>query len=108
MIQTPLLLHQKSGIAFLSDQKIPNGQSTHNLWANSCPGSTFNSRHIITNKVVGSFEFLLTNTPLGGLLVDDMGLGKTIQAIALIVTSKEWLITNPQHSTPTIIICPPL
>ncbi|MBW0514292.1 hypothetical protein O181_054007 [Austropuccinia psidii MF-1] len=36
-----------------------------------------------------------------------MGLGKTIQAIAVIGTSKERLITNPQHSTPTIIICPP-
>ncbi|MBW0487650.1 hypothetical protein O181_027365 [Austropuccinia psidii MF-1] len=36
-----------------------------------------------------------------------MGLGKTIQAIALIGTSKEKLITNPQCSTPTIIICPP-
>ncbi|MBW0520551.1 hypothetical protein O181_060266 [Austropuccinia psidii MF-1] len=36
-----------------------------------------------------------------------MGLGKTIQAIALIGASKEWLITNPQCSTPTIIIFPP-
>ncbi|MBW0480425.1 hypothetical protein O181_020140 [Austropuccinia psidii MF-1] len=36
-----------------------------------------------------------------------MGLGKTIQAIALIGTSKERLITNPQCSTPTIIIWPP-
>ncbi|MBW0501177.1 hypothetical protein O181_040892 [Austropuccinia psidii MF-1] len=36
-----------------------------------------------------------------------MGLGKTIQAIALIGTSKECLITNPQHSMPTIIIFPP-
>ncbi|MBW0528693.1 hypothetical protein O181_068408 [Austropuccinia psidii MF-1] len=71
------------------------------------PGSTFNARHIITDKVVSSFESLLTNTPLGGLLADDMGLGKPIQAIALIGTSKEQLITNPQCSTPTIIICPP-
>ncbi|MBW0562837.1 hypothetical protein O181_102552 [Austropuccinia psidii MF-1] len=70
-------------------------------------GSTFNSRHIITNKVVSPFESLSTNTPLGGLLADDMGLGPTIQAIALIGTSKERLITNPQRSTPTIIICPP-
>ncbi|MBW0522434.1 hypothetical protein O181_062149 [Austropuccinia psidii MF-1] len=37
----------------------------------------------------------------------DMGLGKTIQAIALIGTSKELLITNPHCSTPTIIICLP-
>ncbi|MBW0514645.1 hypothetical protein O181_054360 [Austropuccinia psidii MF-1] len=36
-----------------------------------------------------------------------MGLDKTIQAIALIGTSKEWLITNPHRSMPTIIICPP-
>ncbi|MBW0519083.1 hypothetical protein O181_058798 [Austropuccinia psidii MF-1] len=56
---------------------------------------------------VSSFKSLSTNTPLGGLLADDMGLGKTIQAISLIDTSKEWLITNPQCSTPTIIICPP-
>ncbi|MBW0499663.1 hypothetical protein O181_039378 [Austropuccinia psidii MF-1] len=34
-----------------------------------------------------------------------MGLGKTIQAIALIGTSKEQLITNSQCSMPTIIIC---
>ncbi|MBW0510854.1 hypothetical protein O181_050569 [Austropuccinia psidii MF-1] len=68
---------------------------------------TFNARHIITNKVVSSFESLSTNTPLGGLLVDDMGLGKTIQTTSVIATSKERLITNPHCSTPTIIICTP-
>ncbi|MBW0486473.1 hypothetical protein O181_026188 [Austropuccinia psidii MF-1] len=107
MVQTPLLPHQKNGLAFLWYQKIPNGQSTHNLWATSPPGSTFTSRNIIAKTIVSSFESLLTNTPLGGLLADDMGLGKSIQAIALIGTCKEWLIKNPQHSTPTIIICPP-
>ncbi|MBW0465508.1 hypothetical protein O181_005223 [Austropuccinia psidii MF-1] len=65
----------------------------------SC-GSTFNSRNIIKNKVVSSFKSLSTNTPLGGLLAHDMGLGITIQAIALIGTSKEWLITKPKLSTP--------
>ncbi|MBW0568598.1 hypothetical protein O181_108313, partial [Austropuccinia psidii MF-1] len=74
MIQTPLLPHQKTGLAFLWDQEIPNGQSAGNLWTTSPPGSTFNSRNIITNKVISSFESLLTNTPLGGLLADDMGL----------------------------------
>ncbi|MBW0508636.1 hypothetical protein O181_048351 [Austropuccinia psidii MF-1] len=73
----------------------------------SPPGSTFNARHIITNKVISSFKSLLTNTPLEGLLAENMGLGKTIQAIVLIGTSKEQLITNPQCSTPTINICPP-
>ncbi|MBW0510868.1 hypothetical protein O181_050583 [Austropuccinia psidii MF-1] len=107
IIQTPLLPHQKTGLAFLWDREIPNGQSAHNLWATSPPGSTFNARHIITNKVVSSFESLLTNTPLGGLLADDMGLGKTIQALALIGTSKEPMIANPHGSTPTMIICPP-
>ncbi|MBW0550274.1 hypothetical protein O181_089989 [Austropuccinia psidii MF-1] len=107
MIQTPLLPHQKTGLAFLWDQEIPNGQSTLRLWATSPPGSTFNARHIITNKVVTSFESLLTNTPLGRLLADDMGLGKTIQAISLIGTSKEQLIENPHCSTPTMIIYPP-
>ncbi|MBW0482553.1 hypothetical protein O181_022268 [Austropuccinia psidii MF-1] len=91
----PLLPHQKTRLAFLWDQEMPNGKSASNLWATSPPGSTFNSRHIITNRVVSSFQSLLTNTPLGGLLADDMGLGKTIQAIALIGTSKEGLITNP-------------
>ncbi|MBW0491944.1 hypothetical protein O181_031659 [Austropuccinia psidii MF-1] len=57
--------------------------------------------------VISTFESLLTNTPLGGLLADDMGLGKTIQAIALIGTSKEQFISNPHLSTPTMIICPP-
>ncbi|MBW0552106.1 hypothetical protein O181_091821 [Austropuccinia psidii MF-1] len=95
IIQTPLLPHQNTGLAFLWDQEIPNGQSARKLWATSPPGSTFNARHIITNKVVSSFESLLTNTPLGGLLTDDMGLGKTIQAIALIGTSKERMIANP-------------
>ncbi|MBW0532918.1 hypothetical protein O181_072633 [Austropuccinia psidii MF-1] len=89
MIQTPLLPHQKTGLAFLWDKEIPNGQSACSLWATTPPGSTFNARHIITDKVVSPFESLLTNTPLGGLLADDMGLGKTIQAIALIGTSKE-------------------
>ncbi|MBW0518598.1 hypothetical protein O181_058313 [Austropuccinia psidii MF-1] len=102
MIQTPLLPHQKTRLAFLWDREIPNGKSACNLWATSPPESTFNARHIITNKVVSSFESLSTNTPLGGLLADDMGLGKIIQVIALIVTSKEQLITNP--NTP----CPPL
>ncbi|MBW0475545.1 hypothetical protein O181_015260 [Austropuccinia psidii MF-1] len=78
-----------------------------NLWANSPPGSTFNARHIITNKFVSSFKSLLTNTPLGGLLADDMGLGKIIQDIVLIGTSKERLITNAHCYTPTIIICTP-
>ncbi|MBW0590699.1 hypothetical protein O181_130414 [Austropuccinia psidii MF-1] len=107
IIHTPLLPHQKTGLAFLWDREIPNGQSAHNLWATSPPGSTFNARHIITNKVVSSFEYLSTNTPLGGLLADDMGLGKTIQAIALIGKSKERMIANPHCSMPTMIICPP-
>ncbi|MBW0558939.1 hypothetical protein O181_098654 [Austropuccinia psidii MF-1] len=106
-IITPLLHHQKTGLAFLCNQEIPNGQSAHQPWAISPPGSTFNARNIITNTVVSSFELLLTNTPLGGLLVDDMVLGTTIKAIALIGTSKERLITNPHCSTPTMIIFPP-
>ncbi|MBW0536890.1 hypothetical protein O181_076605 [Austropuccinia psidii MF-1] len=106
IIQTALLPHQKSGLAFLWDREIPNGQSAHNLWTTSPPGSTFNARNISTNKVVSSFESLSTNTPLGGLLADNMGLGKTIQAIALIGTSKERLISNPHRSMPTMIICP--
>ncbi|MBW0589285.1 hypothetical protein O181_129000 [Austropuccinia psidii MF-1] len=107
MIQTPLLPHQKTRIAFLWDQEIPKGQSARNLWDTSPPGSTFNARKIIVNKGFSSFESLLTNTPLGGLLADDIGLVKTIQAIALIGTSKEWLITNQKRSTPDIIIYPP-
>ncbi|MBW0565829.1 hypothetical protein O181_105544 [Austropuccinia psidii MF-1] len=74
---------------------MPNEQSSHTLWATSPPGSTFKARHIITNRVVSSFESLLTNKPLGGVLVDDMGLGNTIQANALIGTSKEQLIEIP-------------
>ncbi|MBW0540465.1 hypothetical protein O181_080180 [Austropuccinia psidii MF-1] len=104
IIQTPLVPLQKSGLAFLWDQEIPNGKSAHNLWDTSPPGSTFDSRHIITDKVVRSFESLLTNTPLGGLLANDMGLDKAIQAIALIGTSKERLITNPQCSTSQIVV----
>ncbi|MBW0569158.1 hypothetical protein O181_108873 [Austropuccinia psidii MF-1] len=107
IIQTLLLPHQKTGIAFLWDQEILNGQSARTLWATPPPGYTFNARHIITNKVFSSFESLSINTPLGGLLADDMGLGKTIQAIALIHTSKQWMIANPHRSTPTMIICPP-
>ncbi|MBW0473646.1 hypothetical protein O181_013361 [Austropuccinia psidii MF-1] len=67
-------------------------------------GSTFNARHIIKNKVVSSFEYLLANAPLGGLLTDDIRLGITIKAISFICTIKEQLITNPQRSTLTIII----
>ncbi|MBW0528130.1 hypothetical protein O181_067845 [Austropuccinia psidii MF-1] len=52
IIQTPLLPHQKTGLAFLWDREIPNGQSAHKLLATSPPESTFNARHIITNKVV--------------------------------------------------------
>ncbi|MBW0531786.1 hypothetical protein O181_071501 [Austropuccinia psidii MF-1] len=89
IIKTPLLPHQKTGLAFLWDRDIPNGQSSRNLWATSPPGSPFNSRNIITNKVISLFESLSTNTPLGGLLADDIGLGKTIQANALTSTSKQ-------------------
>ncbi|MBW0574626.1 hypothetical protein O181_114341 [Austropuccinia psidii MF-1] len=103
MIQTPLLPHQSTGLAFLWDQEIPDGQSAHNLWASSPPRTTFNARHIIKKKVFSSFESLFTNTPLGGLLVDDMELVKTIQAIALIGTSNEQLITNPHFSMPTLL-----
>ncbi|MBW0582985.1 hypothetical protein O181_122700 [Austropuccinia psidii MF-1] len=46
IIQTPLLSHQKTGLAFLWDREIPNGQSARNLWATLPPGSTFNARHI--------------------------------------------------------------
>ncbi|MBW0549511.1 hypothetical protein O181_089226 [Austropuccinia psidii MF-1] len=94
IINTPRLPHQKSKLAFLWDQEIPNGQSSCNLWATAPTGSTLNSSNIITRKVISSFESLLSNTPLGGLLEDDMRLGKTIQAISLIGTSKEWLITK--------------
>ncbi|MBW0506207.1 hypothetical protein O181_045922 [Austropuccinia psidii MF-1] len=90
----------------------PHDDSSQFHYSNPPPPSSkdwtsFSLGHIITNKVVSSFNSLSTNTPLGGLLADDMGLGKTIQAIALIGTSKEWLIPNPQCSTPTIIVCPP-
>ncbi|MBW0556142.1 hypothetical protein O181_095857 [Austropuccinia psidii MF-1] len=89
MIQTPLLPHQKTVLAFLWDQEIPYGQSAFKLWVTSPPGCTFNARNIITNKVISSFECLKTNTHLGGLVADDMGLSKTIQAIALIGTSEK-------------------
>ncbi|MBW0527133.1 hypothetical protein O181_066848 [Austropuccinia psidii MF-1] len=56
--QTPLLPHQKIGLAFLWDREIPNGQSARNLWATSPPGSTFKARYILTNKVISSFESL--------------------------------------------------
>ncbi|MBW0529301.1 hypothetical protein O181_069016 [Austropuccinia psidii MF-1] len=98
MIKTPLLPHQRTQLAFLWDQEITNGKSACNLWATSPPGSTFNSRHIITNKVISSFKLLLTNNSLEGLLMYDMGLSKTIKAIALIGTSKEWLMKNPHRT----------
>ncbi|MBW0483736.1 hypothetical protein O181_023451 [Austropuccinia psidii MF-1] len=87
MSQTPFFPHQKTGLVFLWDRAIPNGQSTRKLWDTSPPGSTFNARNIITNKVISPSKSLSTNTPLGGLLADDMGLGETIQAISLIGTS---------------------
>ncbi|MBW0510621.1 hypothetical protein O181_050336 [Austropuccinia psidii MF-1] len=40
IIQTTLLPHQKTGLAFLWDQEIPNRQSARNLWATTHPGST--------------------------------------------------------------------
>ncbi|MBW0577501.1 hypothetical protein O181_117216 [Austropuccinia psidii MF-1] len=104
MMKALLLPHQKTIPAFLWNGEIPNGQPAHRLWAISPPGYTWNARHIITNKVVSSFNSLAANTHLCGLLSNDRGLVKTIQAIALIVTSKEKLISNPQHTTPTIIV----
>ncbi|MBW0511156.1 hypothetical protein O181_050871 [Austropuccinia psidii MF-1] len=83
--QTPLLPHQKTGLAFSGIKKSP----------------------MANQPVVSSFESLSTNTSLGGLFADYMGLGKAIQAIALIGTSKEQLIANPHCSMPTMIIFPP-
>ncbi|MBW0561219.1 hypothetical protein O181_100934 [Austropuccinia psidii MF-1] len=40
IIQTTLLPHQKTRLAFLWDQEIPNRQSALNLWGTSHPGST--------------------------------------------------------------------
>ncbi|MBW0589015.1 hypothetical protein O181_128730 [Austropuccinia psidii MF-1] len=108
MIKTPILTHQKTGLAFLWYQEIPLGKSAHNIWATSPPGSTFNARNIIKNKVISSLKLLLNNTTLGGLLADDMGLGQTIQAIALIGTSKEQLMTNPHHYHLPILLNPQL
>ncbi|MBW0549028.1 hypothetical protein O181_088743 [Austropuccinia psidii MF-1] len=51
IIQTPLLPHQKNGLAFLWDREISNGQSARNLWATSPPGSTFNARHKILTRL---------------------------------------------------------
>ncbi|MBW0488985.1 hypothetical protein O181_028700 [Austropuccinia psidii MF-1] len=102
MINTPLLPHQKTGLAFLWDQEIPDAKSSCNLWPTSPPGCTFKSRHIITHKVFSSFKSLFPNTPLGGLLVDHMGLGQTIQAIALIGTSKKRLIITPTPLFPPL------
>ncbi|MBW0562199.1 hypothetical protein O181_101914 [Austropuccinia psidii MF-1] len=99
MINTPLLPHQKTVLAFLLDQEIPSGKSAHTLWATSPPGYTFIARNINTKKVIISVKLLLTNTPLGGLLGDDMRLGKTMQAIALTGTSKEQLMTTPPLSS---------
>ncbi|MBW0545917.1 hypothetical protein O181_085632 [Austropuccinia psidii MF-1] len=100
-------------LSLTSKQKLIQLPSGSDLLMMTAPHSMIQTplvphqKHIITNKVVSSFECLLTNTPLGRLLADDMGLGRAIQAIALIGTSKERLIANPQCSTPTIIICPP-
>ncbi|MBW0537014.1 hypothetical protein O181_076729 [Austropuccinia psidii MF-1] len=57
----PLLPNQKTRLALLWNQEIPNVQSAHKRLATSPPGSTFNARHIITNKVISSFESLSTN-----------------------------------------------
>ncbi|MBW0541633.1 hypothetical protein O181_081348 [Austropuccinia psidii MF-1] len=59
----------------------------------------------ISNCQSNPTQTLFVDTPLGGMLADDMGLGKIIQATALTGTTKERLITNPQRSMPTIIIC---
>ncbi|MBW0535614.1 hypothetical protein O181_075329 [Austropuccinia psidii MF-1] len=98
IIQTPLLPHQKTRLVFLWDKEIPNGQSACNLWATSPPGSTFNARHIRTNKVVSSFKSSSTKTPLGALLADAIGLGKTIQAISLI-----WYLQGAANSKPLML-----
>ncbi|MBW0493295.1 hypothetical protein O181_033010 [Austropuccinia psidii MF-1] len=104
MIKSPLLPHQKTGLSFLWDQEVPNGQYYCNFWSTSPPGSTFNAIQIIKNQVISSFESLSANTPLCGILADDMRLGKTIQDIALIVTSKEQPATTPNAPHPPCLI----
>ncbi|MBW0466826.1 hypothetical protein O181_006541 [Austropuccinia psidii MF-1] len=58
IIENTLLPHEKTGIAFLWHQQIPKGKSACNVWATSSPGSTFNARHIIINKVVSLVDCL--------------------------------------------------
>ncbi|MBW0588211.1 hypothetical protein O181_127926 [Austropuccinia psidii MF-1] len=46
IIHIPLLPHQKTRLAFLWDREIPNGQSAHNRWATSPPGTSLQTRSL--------------------------------------------------------------
>ena len=90
-ITTEMLDHQKQALTFMLRQELPryygnNESDNTSLWRKRLGA---NGRPYYEEVVSGISVSDPPEEVLGGLLADVMGLGKTIEALALIVASKE-------------------
>lgn len=117
IIRTPLLSHQKKGLAFLVDHERSNleveAESKHSLWKlqNDARGRP-SWYHVITGHETNEKPQGIR----GGILADVMGLGKTLSILSLIAETREesrhFRRTGPKakdavcNAKATLIICP--
>ncbi|KAF2474164.1 uncharacterized protein BDR25DRAFT_280932 [Lindgomyces ingoldianus] len=84
-MKTPLLLHQKEALEFLTQRENGPIPDEFSLWRSDDVDGQPCYRHSITNTISRI-------TPVetgGGILADDMGMGKTLSILALILRTLE-------------------
>ncbi|KAK4464980.1 SNF2 family N-terminal domain-containing protein [Cladorrhinum samala] len=106
LLRTPLLSHQRRGLAFMSRREagwnlFPAGLD---IWSKELDahGDTLYVNNV-TNEVHRNAPPIFK----GGLLGDRMGLGKTLAILALIAHDKGTKSEQPRGGNPTLIVVPP-
>ncbi|KAI9789179.1 MAG: hypothetical protein M1816_006313 [Peltula sp. TS41687] len=100
-ITTPLLVHQKQGLYFMTnkekarvfgDTEADNGSLWRVKYRN-------NGQKMYYNVITGKEEIAKPPEVLGGILADMMGLGKTLSILSLVVSTfdeaKKWSTLKP-------------